>query len=250
MIYVITGKPGHGKTAYAVKWIRTRLAAGNTIYSNTKLNPEKMFSEKKFFKLFGFKKGEQKIEGDIIKPEDRKTKKVLYWQNFSDWQYFKDGIILVDEGLRYFNARRWEALSDRMQARLTEHRKDKLDMIITVQDFSFIDKTIRSICETFINLELIIGSSAFKKTFLPRISRVSDIDKATLARCENLGLNPYDPETIDKMNLEVQQSKFWIRPKIFDWYDTSAKMAESRPEQLVHTERSCPDCGHTKIQHA
>lgn len=249
MIYVITGKPGHGKTAYMVSLARKALANGETIYSNTKLNPHQMFSKKKYRKLFG----EREIEGDIIKPTDRKEKKILYWQNFSDWQYFKDGKILCDEGLRYFNARRWESLTDQMQARLTEHRKDRVDLYITVQNYTFIDKTIRVIAEQFINAELKIGSSQFKKTLLPRIARMSEIDVPTLNRCESLGIDPFNqtPEDRQKLRLEnVYQEWFWIRPQIFDWYDTSAKMVESRPENLVHRETSCLTCGHTKIQHA
>lgn len=249
MIYVITGKPGHGKTAYGVVQMRKLLLQGETIYANTKLNPRAMFSPKKYKKLFG----EEEIEGDIINPKDRETKKILYWQNFSDWQFFKDGTIFCDEGLRYFDSHKWESLSDKMRQRLTEHRKDRLDMYITVQDYTFIDKTIRKIAERFINAELKFGSAEFKKTIMPRISRMSEIDVPTLNRCENLGIDPYNAveEDIAKYHLEnVYQEWFWIKKKIFTWYDTSAKVAESRPENLIHNERSCIECGYTKTSHA
>lgn len=254
MIYVITGKPGHGKTAYATRWIRNVLKQGETVYSNTKLNPEKMFSDRKFEKIFGFKKSdvERKVEGDIISPHDRETCKILYWQNFSDWQFFKTGFVLVDEGLRYFNARKWESLTDRMQARLTEHRKDGIDMIITVQDFSFIDKTVRVLCEKFINCKLIMGSPRFEKTFLPRISKITDIDLPTINRCENMGIDPYEAtqEEAEKMHLKISTDRFWIKSKIFTWYDTTAKMVDSRPENLVHKEVKCLDCGFVRTSHA
>lgn len=248
MIYVITGKTGHGKTAYAVKWVRDTLASGLTVYANTKINTRQMFSKKKYTKLFG-----DEAEGDIINPEDRKTKKVLYWQNFSDWQYFQKGLVLCDEGIVYFNARRWEALSDQMQMRLVQHRKDQLDLIVTVQHYTFIDKTIRMLCERFINVELKIGSPKFKKTFIPRISKVIDIDLPTLNKCENLGIDPYNATDEQMEQYKIQQlgsENFWIRKKIFGWYDTSAKMVESRPEELIHRMVVCPTCKYTKISHA
>lgn len=249
MIFVITGKPGHGKTAYASKWAKQRLEKGETIYVNTKLNPHEMFSKKKYAKLFG----EGEIEGDIIKPEDRKNKRILYWQNFSDWQYFNNGTIICDEGQIYFNARNWEALPRQMQMRLQQHRKEKLDLIVTVQDHTFIDKTIRILCESFLHCEMKIGSVQLKKTLLPRIARVSEIDIPTLNRCENLGIDPYNAtrEDIEKYHLEnVYQEWFWIKPKIFTYYDTSAKMVESRPEDLIHSERKCIECGHVKLAHS
>lgn len=248
MIYVITGKTGHGKTAYAVKWVKEALMSGQIIYSNTKLNPRNMFSKRKYRKLFG----EEDIEGDIIKPEDRKTKKILYWQNFSDWQYMSGGLILADEGIVYFNARRWESLSTVMQMRLVQHRKDQLDLLVTVQHYTFIDKTIRMLCERFINCELKIGSAAFKKALLPRISRVVDIDLQTLNRCENLGIDPYNAtkEEEEKFNLKGLYSEwFWIRAPIFTWYDTSAKMVESRQENFVHDIKRCLECGYFKTLH-
>lgn len=250
MIFVITGKPGHGKTAYAVKELRLLLSLGDVIYSNTKLYPRKMFSVKKYKKLFG----DEDIEGDIALQVDRENpnKKILYYQNFAEWSWFKDGTVFCDEGLRYFNARKWESLSEQMTARLTEHRKDKINIYITIQDFSFIDKQIRMMCESFIHCELKVGSAEFKKTLLPRFTKVTEIDKVTLTKCENMGIDPYNctPEDAEKLRLNIiAQGWFWIKPKIFNWYDTSAKVGESRPERLIHMIRTCPDCNFVRVSH-
>lgn len=250
MIYVITGKTGHGKTAYCAKWAREALRFGDRVYSNTKLFPENMFSKRKYKKLFG----ENSIEGDITKQADRDNEKIkiLYWNNFSDWAFMKEGTVICDEGIVYFNARKWEALPDTMQMKFVQHRKDKLDLVLNVQHYTFIDKTLRMLCERFINCELKLGSAAFKKTILPRISRITDIDLPTLNRCENLGIDPYNAtrEEAQKYNLQtIGQSWFWIRQKIFTWYNTSIKVLPSRPEKLIHMERSCPDCGKIAITH-
>lgn len=248
MIYVITGKTGHGKTAYTANWAREELLRGGKIYSNTKLNPRNMFSKRKYKKLFG----EENIEGDIINPQDRETKRILYWQNFSDWQYMNEGTVICDEGIVYFNARRWEALPNTMQMRFVQHRKDKLDLVINVQSHTFIDKTLRILCERFIHCELKIGSAHFKKTILPRIVRITDIDLDTINRCENLGIDPYNAsdEEREKYHIEtLGKDWFWIKPKKFTWYDTGAKMVESRPEELVCNIRKAP-CGHIIHSHA
>lgn len=248
MIYIVTGKTGHGKTAYCAKWARKHLLKGGVVYANTKLNPHEMFSKRKYLKLFG----ELEIEGDITLEKDRTSKKILYWQNFSDWQYMRDGLVLCDEGIVYFNARKWEQLPDQMQMRFVQHRKDSLDLVVNVQNYTFIDKTLRVLCEKFMNVELKIGSAKFKKTLLPRISKITEIDLPTLNRCENLGIDPYnaEPEEAKKYHLTgLYQEWFWIRSKIFKWYDTSAKMFESRPEPLIHSLRTCPTCGTQKISH-
>lgn len=261
MIYIITGKNGHGKTAYMTKLARQFLADGETIYANYKLYPEKMFSKKKFEKLFGKPTYDKNLngqavtitEGDIMNPEDRKNCKILYWENFSDWEYFENGRVLCTEGIKYFNARKWEALPERMTAKFVEHRKDKIDIFFDIQHYTFIDKQLRMLAERFINMVLIFGSAKFEKSILPRISRAIDMDLPTLNRCENLGIDPYDvpKNEAEKYNIKVMSKEFfWIRKKIFGWYDTAEKILPPRPEALLHSTRSCPVCGFSKTTHA
>lgn len=241
MIYIITGKPGHGKTALMVKMMRDDLKAGRRVFPNIKIYPENM--------------GLKEIIGTglIWNKEDRENpaKQVLYWQNFSDWQYFSEGTVYVDEGLRYFNARKWAQLPDVMQQRFTEHRKDKIDLVFNIQHYTFIEKTLRMLCEKFINVELKYGSAEFKETWMPRISRCSSIDLITLNRMEAMNIDPYNmtEEDEERLNVFVSSKLFWIKKKFFKMYDTSERVAPSRPEPLLHYERSCPDCGKVAITH-
>lgn len=248
MIYIVTGKTGHGKTAYCIQWVRDALANGRVIYSNTKINPRAMFSKRKYAKLFG----DGEIEGDIINASDRDSKRILYWQNFSDWQYFKNGLVLTDEGIVYFNARKWELLPDHMQMRFVQHRKDELDLLVNVQNYTFIDKTLRVLCERFINVELKIGSARFKKTFLPRFSKVVEVDLPTLNKCENLGIDPYNilEEEQERVKIKPLYSEwFWISQRKFSWYDTGLKMVEPRAEPFIHSVKKCLQCDFTKLIH-
>lgn len=251
MIYIVTGKTGHGKTAYCIKWVRNALLRGEVVYSNTKINPREMFSKKKYEKLFG----NTDIEGFLSHKFDRENekKRILYWQNFADWALMHKGLILCDEGIVYFNARNWEALPKTMQMKFVQHRKENLNLLINVQHYSFIDKTLRMLCERFINVELKLGSAQFKKSIVPRISMVTDIDLPTLNRCENLGIDPYNAteEEEKKYNIKnISKEWFWIRSKVFTWYDSSAKMMESKAEPLIHIDRECPKCGMIKTSHS
>jgi hypothetical protein len=256
MIYIITGKTGHGKTAYMVRMMRDELRAGNRIYANIKVRPDLMLMPGRIAKFFGakpmtVKEGFAWIKKDREDPEVR----VLYWQNFSDWQYFENGTVFVDEGLVYFNARKWDALPSSMQTKFVQHRKDKIDLIFNVQHYTFIEKTLRVLCEGFINVELKFGSAAFKRSWIPRLSVVTEIDLVTLNKLEAMNIDPYNLSDEDREHFNIRgvsSSWFWIRKNIFDWYDTSLKVAESRPEPLMHQERTCPEpgCGKIAITHA
>jgi len=244
----IGAQSGHGKTAYMVKWARNAVANGKRIYSNIKLYPEKWGLQKLFI---------NGIEGDISNEKDRLNPncKILYWQNFSDWEWFSNGTVFCDEGLVYFNARKWDSLPDSMQMRFVQHRKDKIDLIFNVQHYTFIERTLRILCERFINVELKLGSPQFKKSIIPRISKATEIELPLLNRCENLGIDPFNLTEEDERKLNIKplwQEWFWIRKKIFSWYDTSIKVAESRPEPLRHYERKCLhlNCGKIAITHA
>lgn len=236
-IFIITGKPGHGKTAYMAKLARQFLLDGERIFSNIKFYPKEMFKPLPHERFLFWKKTKYKdfeaIEGQITNPIDRENCNILYWTNFSDWQYFKDGIVFCQEGLKYFNARKWETLPDSMQDKFVEHRKDRVDLYFDVQHFSFIEKTLRMLCRAFYNLELKFGSAEFEKDWRPRISKVVEADLITLNKCESLNIDPYNchKDEANKYFIDVVTlNHFWIRPYIFNWYDSDVKVAKSYPE--------------------
>lgn len=246
MIFIITGKTGHGKSAYMTNWARIRLKAGQRIFSNIKFWPKAM--------------GLDVLEGDIQNKEDRENPdvKILYWSNFSDWEHFAEGTVFCDEGLIYFNARLWDTLPESMTRRFVQHRKLKTDLIFNVQHYSFIDKQLRVLCERFINCELKLGSPNFKYSFIPRIAKVVEIDLPTLNRCENLGIDPYNVrrEEAQKYNIEhIWSEWFWISHNklfgdVFSWYDTSYEVLPSRPNPLIHLQRLCNTCSFKQVRHA
>lgn len=243
MIFVITGKTGHGKTAYMTKWIKQALQSNKRVYLNFKIYPERMFGTKNKYE-----------EGNVKLAEDRENpnKKILYWVDYTDWFLINNGIIFCDEGIIYFNARLWENLPHEIQIKLVQHRKDSLDLVLNVQHYTFIDKTIRMLAERYINCELKIGSARFKKSIIPRISKIVEYDLPTLNRCENLGIDPYNvlKEESEKYNIKPFWSEwFWIKEKIFTWYNTSEQVAESMPAPLQHQLRICSVCGKEQITH-
>lgn len=221
-IYVIDGYPGHGKTAYAIKWIYQLLKSGERIFSDTKIFPEHMFKKTKMLKLFGA----FDIEGNIINKTDRENenKRILYWRNFEDLQYLKQGTVFCDEGIRMFNSRNWERLPEEIQLKLVQHRKESIDLILTTQHYTRLDIIIRQLCEVFIRVRLIYGSPRFEKTLMPRIARVEeyyleDLDK--ISRQGNDIIRDKDGKEILKVE-PLASELFWIKSKMFKWYDTSA----------------------------
>lgn len=243
-IYVITGKTGHGKTAYMTQWVRDSLRSGKRVFLNYKIYPEML--DKKF---------SPEIQGDIKNKSDRENpeKKVLYWSDYTDWFLMEHGTIFCDEGIVYFNARLWESLPHEIQIKLVQHRKESLDLVLNIQHYTFMEKTIRMLAERFIHAELKLGSPKFKDSFIPRIAKIYEFDLPTLNRCENLGIDPFNVnrEEAEKYRVEPLYSEwFWIRKKIFSWYDTTLQVSESRPAPLRHIVRTCPDCGHESIKHS
>jgi len=231
-IYIIDGYTGHGKTAYAVKWVRDLLLADRQVFSNIKLFPEKM--HKSFQGL--------KLEGDIRNDEDRKNKKpILYWRDFDDWRYMQNGTILCDEGGVLFNARLFDSLSPEIQNKLQQHRHERLDLILTVPHWTRVDVIIRQLVERFIHCELILGSEKFGTSFFPRISRITEHRLENMIRIESLGR---DSLLVDP---PLWTEHFWISKKVQSWYDTGEMVSSSRPMAkhktcAKHTRYICVEC--------
>ena len=83
--------------------------------------------------------------------------RIEYFNSLEEIYNAKDGIILLDEGHTFCDARNWQELPSYFSASLTQHRKNRLDIYITTQDFSFVDKRIRKLAE-----ELILCEKVFR----------------------------------------------------------------------------------------
>lgn len=243
-IYVITGKPRHGKTYYMSTLVVKMLKQKRRIFSNIKLN----------FGVGALKKFSEDLVGDWSEKLDRSNpnKQVFYWSNIHEWEHFENGVILVDEAQRYFNARQWLMLSQDTEMKLQQHGKDNLDVWATTQHYSRIDITLRYLVEKFYIVKTILGKPNNKKPFLGlKRFRIVELDLEDIEDYYDLLKKEkfYKEHPDLEPTLEVVKTFRWFRKKYAIIYDTYAKVKESLAMPLVHKTRSCPECGKELITH-
>jgi len=243
-IYVITGRPRHGKTYYMASLVPNLLKecqnTGKRLYCNFKINVEKIKKNRKEY-------FDDSIIGDILSEEDRNNseKLLFYWRNIDTWNYMQNGTILIDEAQRYFNARKWEMLSDETEMKLQQHGKEDFDIYATTQHFTRIDKTLRIIVESYFHVGMVFGTPDNKKRLLPRICRISEYYLEDMERMENIGKDYAEERGVSPLS----DWHFMIRKKYYEIYDTRQLVGESRPMPLKHITRICPTCNKNEIKH-
>lgn len=235
-IYVITGKPRHGKTyllsTFVPSWLKDAKKHGVKLYSNIKINYQKL----------GYK---DDILGDIYSKEDRENpdKLLYYWRNIDTWNFMSKGVIVADEASRYFNPRKWALLSEETEIKLQQHGKEDLEIWTTTQHYSRLDITLRILVESFFNVEMIFGSANNQRSFFPKIIRITEHYLEDMERLERMGNSSEDDKAISR--------KFKIiRKKYARLYDTRELVIHSRPMPLRHTMRLCPECDFRSVSHA
>lgn len=237
-IYVVDGKPRHGKTAWLIshvpRWLKEARDYNWKIYSNVKLFPEHIRWIRKAYK------NPNDCIGDLFKKKDREDPKKLiyYWRNINDWNLMKHGTIICDEATRYFNARKWQSLSADTEIALQQHGKAELDLYLTTQHYSRLDATLRILVERFFRVERTLGWG--NTTYLARVS------EHYLEDLERYERNPEAYRRVAEGEEEeggdpVYYETFFIFGRIKKLYDTSQPVLASKPMPLIHEERFCPD---------
>lgn len=136
-----TGRPGTGKTFYAVNDVIKKLNKGYIVYSNIQIN------------WFGFTEKQNKLKNFLIKIKLKKgynkypVTNLIYWKSLKDLFNVSQGIIFIDEAHVYMNSRRWKGLDEEMERKLAQHRKDGLHIIGTVQNVNRIDVVFRELID-------------------------------------------------------------------------------------------------------
>lgn len=200
MINIITGRPGSGKTYILTRIALDHLKAGRDVYSNYFI----------------------KWEGNNLH----------YWDNHSELVGIRSGVIIMDEAQVYFNSRKWEALDERLQYKLQQHRKDGLDIWGTVQHESRLDVVMRELVGRFYRCEKVLGSK-------------EDVAKPW----GFIKMAEYLPEDMKKDRKEAIDLRwFAIKKEFCEAYDTLAKIENKQPEGNIITIqfKVCPHCGSKK----
>lgn len=162
MIYAVTGKPGAGKSYLLVCLCQKFLESGRDVFSNVKIDISKMKLKRKFSfwrwlkKLFTGK-------GEIYQP----LGECYYWQELKHFRNVSKGVILLDEAGSYFESRSFQNMAREDIIKFQQHRKDGLDIYLTVQNFDRIDVTIRQLTNICVEVHNIFGKIFISREYYP-----------------------------------------------------------------------------------
>lgn len=193
MLFAVTGRPGEGKSCFAVQHlILKELAEGSRpIYTNIWLHRGRI---SKYFKNLG------------LKPDLKRLHYLEEHQIRRFWTYGeKNALMVLDEVGEFFNANAWKELSSDPQwdpasyARL--HRKVGHETYLIVQDLNHIYKQYRDL----IGVHIQLVNCAYRKLLGfsgPKIFIAKHFDQIAPRKC-------------------VESHVYKFDKKIFDLYDTT-----------------------------
>lgn len=130
MIYAIVGKPGSGKSYLLVKLAKEFLEKGIDVYSNVLIDVNKLNLKPKKRWMFS----DRTFLG-----------KCYFWDSLSQFRFISNGVVLFDEAGAYFEPREWAKFNPQDRVKFQQHRKQKLDIYLAVQNFSRVDAVIRQL---------------------------------------------------------------------------------------------------------
>lgn len=171
-IHFISGKPGGGKSLYAVKKIIDELVLTNrTIITNLALNlPELSAYLQKTYpkKIMDLHQRIRQLEDDQCREFYlyRSRKKPMDGEPYGDWYKcdppdkegrinFKEAVELesvlyvIDEAHLFWNARQWQATGPAVMFYNSQHRKLGDDVILISQHVMNVDKQMRSLVQDY-----------------------------------------------------------------------------------------------------
>jgi len=195
-IHILTGRPGTGKT-YVLTCKAIKFAdAGLEVWSN------------------------YHIDHPAIK----------YYTKISELVEVKHGVILMDEAQIYFNSRNWEALDERLQYKLQQHRKQGLDIWGTAQNIKRLDVVMRELVSNYYECHF-IGLPFFPFVF----TREYDVK---------------DAEKSDERRTSYSFNFFPLSKKVYDRYDTFAEIKKDTEDTsgiFQKTFKRCSECGRDRL---
>lgn len=150
MIKAVTGRPGEGKTCFAVQHIiiMELIKGKRAIYSNIEWHEKEL---EEFCLRLGY-------EIDVSRL------KMIEQDNIDNFWNFvkKDSLVVLDEVAEHFNSQHWNKIKDEAGSYGRQHRKMGHEVYFVVQDLSHIYKQFRDliqeeICLTNLHQKKLLG---------------------------------------------------------------------------------------------
>lgn len=195
-IHILTGRPGTGKTYVLTAKALEFAKQGRPVYSNFKIDH----------------------------PD------IKYYTKISELIDIKKGVILMDEAQIYFNSRNWEALDERLQYKLQQHRKQGLDIWGTAQNVKRLDVVMRELVSNYYECRFV--SLPFLKFVIVREYDIKDAEKA------------------DDRRASFSFELHLLKQSIYDRYDTYAEISKDQEDRrgiFQKMFKRCGECGHDKL---
>jgi len=164
------------------------------------------------------------------------------WQNLEDIVYRDECDVIIDEIIKYFDARNWADLSVASKHWLTQGAKSGVHVIGACQDFSQVEKQFRLLCNEVYHVTKVIGSPRPMKT-RPAVKRIWGL--CMLRRVDPASFKTDTPS----MSGESWPSFFFIKEEDCAIFDTGLKIAQGVFPPLQHIERFCQTCGKVHVTH-
>lgn len=112
--------------------------------------------------------------------------------------YYNNALMLCDEIQLFADSRNFKQFGDNLTYWFSNHRKDHLDFIYCTQDYSFVDKRIRSITDRVYVLERTIFG----------LLRVREV------------LSSFDLSTLGQKHVFSARSRYYIPPLLYKYNNT------------------------------
>jgi len=174
--------------------------------------------------------------------------RIHYWKDLEELPQLNGYDLFVDELGTYFDSRTFKDLPLDVRLWLAQASKLGTDIYGTAQDFSQVDVSLRRlVCGTnnaLYRISKLVGSNRPHPS-KPPVGRIWGL-------CTKREIDPmgYD-EKKQKFNNKGLPQFFFLRKDICQIFDTTKRIAKSKPPPYKHIERTCidPNCGYRHTTH-
>jgi len=169
---------------------------------------------------------------------------IIYWSNLDELIALRNCDVIIDEIPNYFDSRGWAELTLDVRRWLTQGAKSGIELYCSAQDFAQVDIAFRRLVNHLYKITKIIGSPRPSAT-RPPVKRIWGVCSMT-----ELDPNNFDETKQKFTSLSRIPSFFMISREDCEIFDTGQRIEKSKPLELKHTVRNCPDCGKLEIKHS
>jgi len=163
---------------------------------------------------------------------------IRHWKDVEELEELCDCDLVIDEVGTYFDSRTFKDLPLSTRLWLAQASKLGVDIYGAAQDFAQVDLAFRRLTTELYHITKLAGSQRPSPT-RPPVTRIWGL-------CMIRELDPvgYDEKERKFNNASSFPSFFFIQRSMCEIFDTTQRIAKSKPPPYKHVERPCadPDC--------